>query len=82
MTRDLSWTTWYGFKVLTGLAPRSLRVLKTNDNEFSLVEDSVTGRLFIRKNTERGLVQYWKDNPDDVRMFTATPNRRVIDHAA
>jgi hypothetical protein len=75
MDRDLSWTTWYGFGVLSGLKPRTIKTLKTNDNQFSLVQDTVTKRLFLRKNTENGLVQFWEDDLDQAKMFA--PHRVI-----
>ena len=71
MACDLSWTTWYGFGVLSGLSKRCVQTLKSNDNEKSLVQDCVTRRLFIMDTLHGGLVQYFPDL--DANMFE--PNR-------
>jgi hypothetical protein len=68
LTLDLKWTSWYGLAVLTGFRPRSLKTLKTNVNEYSLVQDTVTGRQFVR-GPDNGLVQYWDDDPEQAAMF-------------
>ena len=45
---DLSLFTWYGWSRRFGLLPRAVRVICTNDNDYSLIEDSRTKRKFIR----------------------------------
>jgi hypothetical protein len=67
MGRDLSWKTWYGFGVLSGLTGRCLQTLKTNDNYKSLVQDCFTRRLFIRDTLHGDMVQYFPDL--DAEMF-------------
>lgn len=67
MDHDLSWKTWYGFGVLSGLTKRCLKTVKTNDNNKHLVQDCVTGRLFIHDTVQGGMVQYFPDL--DAEMF-------------
>lgn len=77
--RDLSWMTWYGFGVLTGLRSRTMKTLKVNDNDCSLLQDTVTGRLFLHKSTMGGFIQYWEDDPDQARLFA--PGRVIYSSA-
>jgi len=67
LDQDLSWTTWYGFCVLSGWKKRSLHTVKVNDNNKHLMRDSVTGRLFIHDPIQGGIVQYFPDL--DAEMF-------------
>lgn len=69
LDQDLSWTTWYGFSVLSGWQPRSLEIVKVNEFNKHLVRDSMTKRLFIHDPDQGGIVQYFPDL--DAEMFEA-----------
>lgn len=64
MNADLSgWTKfkydWFGIR-----PAREIRVLKSNDNGYKLVEDVNTKRKFIQ-GPDNGLVQYFEDQDAD-----------------
>lgn len=61
MNSDLSWFSFYGIAVRTGLTYRAVCRLKTNTNGYSIVEDVNTKRKFVAQHAPLDLIPYWPD---------------------
>lgn len=63
MHSDLSWFSFYGFGLMTGIiSGRYFKIIKPYGTNKSIVQDVYTQRKFIRNNFDDYLVQYFDED--------------------